>query len=193
MSQKTASLITSTIILVLIFFSTAFCDSNNRATPGEGRGAMGLKISSLAFTEGRMIPARNTCDGEDISPPLKWDSVPGGTKTLALICDDPDAPGGTWVHWVLYNLSSSVTELPEKIPTEEAISGGGRQGVNDFGRIGYGGPCPPRGSTHRYFFKLYALDTVLSLKPRATKRDLTDAMKGHILGEGQLMGSYKRK
>jgi Raf kinase inhibitor-like YbhB/YbcL family protein len=193
MFQKTTSLMISTIILTLVFFSTAFCGSKDRATTSEGRGAMALKISSSAFTEGQMIPARNTCDGEDISPPLKWDSVPEGTKRLALICDDPDAPVGTWVHWVLYNLPSSVTELSEKVPTDEAIPNGARQGLNDFGRIGYGGPCPPRGSTHRYFFRLYALNTELTLKPRATKKDLTEAMKGHILGEGQLMGIYRRK
>ncbi|MBZ5534831.1 MAG: YbhB/YbcL family Raf kinase inhibitor-like protein [Acidobacteriia bacterium] len=154
---------------------------------------MTLKISSSAFKEGQTIPVRHTCDGEDISPPLNWDPVPEGVKSLALITDDPDAPVGTWVHWVLFNLPSSVMELSEKVPAEEAFPNGARQGLNDFGRIGYGGPCPPRGSAHRYFFKLYALDTGLSLKPRATKKDLIEAMAGHILGEGQLMGIYKRR
>jgi Raf kinase inhibitor-like YbhB/YbcL family protein len=183
----------SAIILTGVFFFTSFCGSKDRAHTTEGREAMTLKVSSSAFKEGQTIPVRHTCDGEDISPPLKWDLVPEGTRSLALITDDPDAPVGTWVHWVLYNLPASVTELSEKVPTDEAIPNGGRQGLNDFGRIGFGGPCPPRGSVHRYFFKLYALDTDLSLKPRATKKDLTEAMTGHILGEGQLMGIYKRK
>lgn len=193
MFQKSASPMISIILLTLVFFSTTFCGSKDRAHSTERRNAMTLTVSSLAFKEGQLIPARHTCDGEDISPPLKWNPVPEGTKTLALISDDPDAPGGTWVHWVVYNLPASVTVLPEKVPADEAVPNGGRQGLNDFGRIGYGGPCPPRGSTHRYFFKLYALDTELSLKPRATKKDLTEAMKGHVLAEGQLMGTYKRK
>lgn len=193
MFQKITSLMISTIFLTLVFFSTAICGSKERAHTNEGREAMTLKISSSAFKEGQTIPVRHTCDGEDISPPLNWDPVPEGVKSLALITDDPDAPVGTWVHWVLFNLPSSVMELSEKVPAEEAFPNGARQGLNDFGRIGYGGPCPPRGSAHRYFFKLYALDTGLSLKPRATKKDLIEAMAGHILGEGQLMGIYKRR
>jgi len=151
-----------------------------------------IQLSTSAFTEGAPIPAKYTCDGDDISPPLKWSGVPQGAKSIALICDDPDAPVGIWVHWVLYNVSSTVAELPEGVPTTEVISGGARQGINDFKRIGYGGPCPPRGNPHRYYFKLYALDIELSLKPRATKRDVVSAMQGHILAEGQLMGTYKR-
>jgi len=152
-----------------------------------------IQLSTSAFTEGSSIPAKYTCDGDDISPPLKWSGVPAGAKSLALICDDPDAPVGIWVHWVLYNIPSTVAELPEGVPTSEVISGGARQGINDFKRIGYGGPCPPRGNPHRYYFKLYALDIELSLKPRATKKDVVSAMQGHILAEGQLMGTYKRK
>ena len=151
-----------------------------------------IQLSTSAFTEGSSIPAKYTCDGDDISPPLKWSGVPQGAKSIALICDDPDAPVGIWVHWVLYNVSSTVAELPEGVPTSEVISGGARQGINDFKRIGYGGPCPPRGNPHRYYFKLYVLDIELSLKPRAAKKDVVSAMQGHILAEGQLMGTYKR-
>lgn len=152
---------------------------------------MDIKISSAAFEEGGMIPAKYTCDEEDVSPPLAWDSIPEGTKTLALICDDPDAPMGTWVHWVLFNLHADISELPENIPPERELESGAKQGTNDFGRIGYGGPCPP-GGTHRYYFKLYALDVELDLEPGARKPQLLEAMEGHILAKGQLMGRYSR-
>jgi Raf kinase inhibitor-like YbhB/YbcL family protein len=154
---------------------------------------MTVQVTSSAFAEGQPIPAKYTCDGEDISPPLKWGSIPQGAKSLALICDDPDAPAGTWVHWVLYDLPATVAELPERVPMTETIPNGGKQGINDFKRVGYGGPCPPRGGPHRYFFKLYALDAELQLKAKATKKELVRAMEGHILAEGQLMGTYKRK
>jgi len=152
---------------------------------------MDIKVTSTAFEEGEMIPAKHTCDEEDISPPLAWDSIPEGTKTLALICDDPDAPMGTWVHWVLFNLPPDINELPENIPPEEELESGAKQGTNDFRRIGYGGPCPP-GGTHRYYFKLYALDAELDLEAGARKPQLLEAMEGHILAEGQLMGRYSR-
>ncbi len=154
---------------------------------------MTIQVSSSAFTEGAPIPARYTCEGQDVSPPLKWSNIPQNAKSIALIADDPDAPVGTWVHWVLYNLPPTVTELPEGVPTTDTLANSARQGRNDFQRTGYGGPCPPRGSPHRYFFKIYALDAMLSLKPGATKKDLLKAMEGHILAEGQLMGTYKRK
>ncbi|MGD8534293.1 MAG: YbhB/YbcL family Raf kinase inhibitor-like protein [Candidatus Aminicenantes bacterium] len=152
---------------------------------------MDIKISSAAFEEGGMIPAKYTCDEEDVSPPLAWDSIPEGTKTLAFICDDPDAPMGTWVHWVFFNLPADISELPENIPPERELESGAKQGTNDFGRIGYGGPCPP-GGTHRYYFKLYALDAELDLDAGARKQQLLEAMEGHILAEGQLMGRYSR-
>ena len=152
---------------------------------------MQLKITSPAFKEGEMIPKKYTCDGENVSPPLKWDSVPEGVKSLALISDDPDAPMGTWVHWVIFNIPPSVTELSENIPSKEILDNGAKQGTTDFGRVGYGGPCPP-GGTHRYFFKLYALDTELALRSGTTKKELLKAMERHILAEGQLMGKYKR-
>jgi len=152
---------------------------------------MDIKVSSEAFEEGGMIPAKYTCDEDDISPPLAWDSIPEGTKTLALICDDPDAPMGTWVHWVLFNLPVDISELPENVPPERELENGAKQGTNDFGRIGYGGPCPP-GGTHRYYFKLCALDAVLDLEAGARKPQLLEAMEGHILAKGQLMGRYSR-
>lgn len=152
-----------------------------------------MQLTSTAFQEGASIPAKYTCDGQDVSPPLAWSGVPDGAKSLALICDDPDAPGGTWVHWVLYNLPATVTELAEKVPTSEVLPNGARQGITDFKRTGYGGPCPPRGRPHRYYFKLYALDVELQLKPRATKKDVVSAMQGHVLSEGQLMATYQRR
>ena len=152
---------------------------------------MEIKISSRAFQEGGMIPRRYACDGEDISPPLAWTGIPEGAKTIALIGDDPDAPIGTWVHWVLFNLPADVKELAEAVPPDKELSSGAKQGKNDFRRIGYGGPCPP-GGTHRYFFKLYALDSVLDLAAGVSKADLLKAMQGHVLAEGQLMGKYKR-
>ena len=139
-----------------------------------------------------MIPAKYTCDGADISPPLQWNAAHEGTESIALISDDPDAPVGTWVHWVLFNLTADTTELAENIPPDKTLANGARQGVSDFGRIGYGGPCPPSG-THRYFFKIYALDTKIDLPAGANKRDLLKAMEGHILSQGQLIGKYKRQ
>jgi len=152
---------------------------------------MGIKIESSAFKEGGMIPVKYTCDGEDVSPPLKWGDLPTGTKSIALICDDPDAPVGTWVHWVLYNLPPNDRALPENIPPKKTLENGAVHGTNDFKRPGYGGPCPP-GGTHRYFFKIYALDKTIGLAPGAGKAQLLKAMEGHILDSGELMGKYKR-
>lgn len=152
---------------------------------------MAITITSSAFTEGAMIPKKHTCDAEDISPDLKWSGVPQGAKSLALICDDPDAPVGTWVHWVLFNIPPDITALQAGIPADATLKNGARHGKNDFRKLGYGGPCPP-GGTHRYYFKLYALDTVLTLESGSTKAQLLAAMKGHLLAEGQLMGTYKR-
>jgi len=152
---------------------------------------MDIIIKSPAFVPGGKIPGKYTCDGMDISPPLTWTSGPEGTKTFALICDDPDAPMGTWVHWVLFNLPADITEFRENVPPERELESGAKQGMNDFRKIGYGGPCPP-GGVHRYFFKLYALDKKIDLEAGATKEELLKAMEGHILAEGQLMGRYER-
>lgn len=157
-----------------------------------GGTAMAMKIESSAFNEGALIPKLHTCDGPDQSPTLAWSGTPVSAKSFALICDDPDAPAGTWVHWVLYDLPATAKGLPEGVPKDKELKGGGRQGTNDFRRIGYGGPCPPPGKPHRYFFKLYALDGTLGLDPGATKKDVEKAMQGHILGEAQVMGRYGR-
>ena len=153
---------------------------------------MDLQLTSTAFSNGEAIPVTHTADGPDTSPPLAWAGAPEGTESFALICDDPDAPMGTWVHWVYYNIPPDLSSLPEGVPPVEEPPTGGSHGKNDFGRIGYGGPSPPPGRPHRYFFKLYALDTELQLAPGATKKQLLQAMQGHILAEGQLMGNYQR-
>ena len=149
-------------------------------------------IASAAFKEGEMIPQEYTADGQNISPPLKWESAPAQTKSFALIADDPDAPMGTWVHWVIFNIPPTTTGLPENVPTKNSLPDGALQGKNDSREIGYDGPSPPSG-THRYFFKLYALDTMLKLSSGISKRELLKAMEGHILAQAQLTGKYSRK
>lgn len=151
-----------------------------------------MKLESTAFTDKGLIPSKYTCDGEDISPPLSWSEPPSGTKSLALIVDDPDAPGKTFVHWVLYDIPATARALPDNVAAEGNLPSGSLQGKNDFGKLGYGGPCPP-GGTHRYFFKLYALDTKLGLESGATKAQVLVSMDGHILAEAELMGRYQRQ
>ena len=153
---------------------------------------MTLTVSSSAFHEGAEIPARYTCEGQDISPPLNWSEPPAGTKSIALIVDDPDAPGGVFTHWVLFNLPSQTTELAEAMPAQAELPSGAQQGKTDFGRAGYGGPCPPPGRPHRYQFTVYALDQTLDLKAGASKGELLSAMSGHILAQGRLTGIYQR-
>lgn len=153
---------------------------------------MALEIKSAAFQNEGMIPSEYTCDGKDTSPPLSWSAPPKGTLSFALICDDPDAPMGTWVHWVVYNIPPDKRGLDGSFPREEKLPDGTLQGTTDFRRTGYGGPCPP-GGTHRYYFKLYALDTTLTLAPGASKQDLLKAMQGHQLAEAVLMGRYQRR
>ncbi|NUM73118.1 YbhB/YbcL family Raf kinase inhibitor-like protein [candidate division KSB1 bacterium] len=151
-----------------------------------------MELKSLVFDAGGSIPKKYTCDGPDLSPPLIWNTVPDRTQSLALICDDPDAPMGVWVHWVIFNLPADARELPEGVPPQKMLPNGAKQGLNDFRRIGYGGPCPPSGE-HRYFFKLFALDAKLDLEAGAKKADLLKAMEGHILSESKLMGKYRRR
>jgi Raf kinase inhibitor-like YbhB/YbcL family protein len=150
-----------------------------------------FKLTSTAFKEGQPIPSTYTCDGVNVSPPLEWSGVPKSARTITIIADDPDTPGGMWVHWVLYNLPADNTGLVENLPATEKLVAGGFHGKTDFGTTGYGGPCPPSG-THRYFFKIYALDGDLSLKAGATKAEVEKAMEGHIVSQGQLMGTYRR-
>ncbi len=158
------------------------------------KGGKKMEIKSPAFSNGGNIPMKYTCDGEDISPLLEWSNVPAGAKSIVLIMDDPDAPMGTWVHWVIYNIPATVKSLPERFPTKDIMKDGTTQGRNSWGRIGYGGPCPPPPTgAHRYFFKLYAIDKKLDLGPGATKEAVLQAIKGHILSEAEVMGKYKRR
>jgi hypothetical protein len=179
--------------LAAAVFCLAFSPLVANSLAAEKAGKDPMQLTSTAFTEGAAIPAQYTCDAKNISPPLKWSGVPAGAKSLALIVDDPDAPSSTWVHWVLYDLPASVSELPEDLAKSQYVTGGAKQGLNDFKHLGYGGPCPPHGKPHRYFFKLYALDSLLDLRPGLTKKDLESAMEKHILARGQLMGIYQRK
>ncbi|HXX45644.1 MAG TPA: YbhB/YbcL family Raf kinase inhibitor-like protein [Candidatus Acidoferrales bacterium] len=152
---------------------------------------MAFQITTTAFRDSAAIPRKFTCDGPDVSPALAWSDPPSGTKSLAIIVDDPDAPAGTWVHWVLYDLPADTRKLPEGVEKDRELKNGALQGRNDFGKIGYNGPCPPRGSEHRYFFKLYALDSKTGLKAGATKSDLERAISRHVLAQAQFIGTYR--
>jgi Raf kinase inhibitor-like YbhB/YbcL family protein len=151
-----------------------------------------LEVTSPAFLNGEKIPAKYTCDDQNVSPPFQWKGLPEGVQSIALIAEDPDAPGKTWVHWVLYNLPPTISDVPENIPPLKQLPACGWHGTNDFGSMGYSGPCPPSGS-HRYHFKLYALDTILNLEPGASKAQVLKAAQGHILAEAQVTGVYQRK
>ncbi len=151
---------------------------------------MVIKITSKVFNEGDPIPDRYACKGINVSPPLEWEGVLGTVK-YAIICEDPDAPSGTWTHWVIFNLPSDTTTLSEWVMEREELENGAKQGFNDFGTIGYRGPCPP-GGTHRYYFNVYSIDTEIPLPAKITKDDLLKAMNGHIINEGHLMGRYTR-
>jgi Raf kinase inhibitor-like YbhB/YbcL family protein len=151
-----------------------------------------MNLSSQSFTNGGVIPKKFTCDGADVSPQLSWTDAPASIKTFALLTDDPDAPVGNWNHWTIWNVPASAKGLPEGVPKEPRLADGTRQGLNDFHKPGYNGPCPPQGKPHRYYFKLFALDTTLDLEPTATKKDLEGAIKGHIQAQGEWMGRYGR-
>ncbi len=151
-----------------------------------------LLVTSAAFAAGAAIPDPFTCIGANISPPLAWSAPPAATQSIAILVDDPDAPAGDWVHWILFNLPPETTTLPEHMPAAATLPDGAIQGINDFRRVGYGGPCPPPGAPHRYVFKVFALDIRLQLKSSASKKELLAAMRGHILAQGQLIGTFKR-
>lgn len=151
-----------------------------------------MKISTTSFEPGRKIPMKYTCDGEDISPELSWEGAPEGTESFALIMDDPDAPGRTFTHWILYNIPADRTELPEGVFAEKIMKKGCSQGLNDFRMMGYGGPCPPPGKPHHYRFHIYALDTTLDVPSGVTKNAILAAMKGHVLAEAEIVGLYGR-
>jgi Raf kinase inhibitor-like YbhB/YbcL family protein len=151
-----------------------------------------ISVSSAAFSEGGTVPKEYTCEGQDKSPPLSWSGVPAGAKTLALIVDDPDAPSGPFTHWIVYNLPGKISALPENLPKTRSVANGGIQAMNDFGRVGYNGPCPPGGSPHHYHFRLYALTTELHLANDAGARELSEAMRGHVLSSGETVGLFAR-
>jgi Raf kinase inhibitor-like YbhB/YbcL family protein len=151
-----------------------------------------FSISTPAFQPGGTIPKKYTCEGRDLSPPLAWTAPPAGTESFVLMVLDPDAPSGTWTHWLIYDLPATVRELPENTPATATLPSGGRQGRNDFGHLGFGGPCPPPGRPHRYFFRLFALNVQLGLKPGATRREVEQAVRGHILAQTELVGRFGR-
>ncbi len=174
-------------LLALACFVTACA---REAPPAQPPTA--IELTSTAFADGDKIPARYTCDGENVSPPLAWGEPPPQTRSFALIVDDPDAPVGVFTHWVIFNIPSDARKLEEAIPTGEQLPSGALQGKNGFGKLGYAGPCPPRDSPHHYRFIIYALDKPLELPPGISKKDLLQAMEGHILAQGQLTGVYQR-
>ena len=179
------------ILLALLLAPTSPASAG--PTPAT-HSSLAMKLTSSAFADSRPIESKFTCDGANVSPALGWTDAPAGTHSFALICDDPDAPAGDWVHWVIYGIPATASGLPEHVATVERLPDGARQGMNDFGRLGYGGPCPPPGKPHRYFFRFYALDVAtLPLRPHPRKGDLLQAMQGHILAEARLIGTYQRR
>lgn len=181
--------------LFVVVLLAAACGGGRAPTPsplpGMGQSAAPLSLTSPAFPAGGEIPRKYTCDGDDVSPPLEWGTPPPGTQSLALIMDDPDAPVGTWDHWLVYNLPADARGLPEGVVVGPKAGAMGCSGKNSWGNLGYGGPCPPSGQ-HRYFFRVYALDTMLDLATGANKAQLLAAMAGHVLAQGELMGTYQR-
>lgn len=177
--------------VVMVFLLIAVSLASGEA-PRKGGGPMNMTLESPAFKDGDIIPAKYTCDGDNVSPPLSWSNPPEGTVGFALIMDDPDAPLGTWVHWIVYRIPATARFVAEGASKSKKLPEGSVEGFTDFQSTPYGGPCPPSG-THRYFIKLYALDTRLNLQPGATKKQLLDAMKGHMLAQAELVGKYKRQ
>jgi Raf kinase inhibitor-like YbhB/YbcL family protein len=182
------------IVILLVGGVVMSCRSASKSgsVPEKGARGMALTISSTAFLDGAAIPRKFTCDGQDLSPPLAWSDVPAGAQSLALICNDPDAPMGTWTHWVLWNIPPGATSLPEGLPKDASLPSGMKQGLNSWPRVGYNGPCPPPGKPHHYVFTLYALDNELDLPAQAHENALENALKGHVLAQAQLVGMYGR-
>jgi Raf kinase inhibitor-like YbhB/YbcL family protein len=186
----------SSIVIMLAGFLLLTGSGAGRApgthAPESSSTTSQMRLNTTAFEAGGFIPARFTCKGSDVSPPLVWSGNPANTKAFALVVEDPDAPGGTWTHWLAYDLPPSAHALPEDVPATGEVAGGGKQGMNDFGSLGYGGPCPPPGKPHRYFFRLYALNAPLGLKAGAKKEEVRAALRGRVLAEADLMGRFKR-
>jgi hypothetical protein len=174
------------LILVVLILAAPFKVRGQQASSSK------IELKTTSFAPGGFIPRRFTCEAADVSPALTWTEPPAGTQSFALIEDDPDAPSGTFVHWLVYDLPAAYRRLPEGLSRNEQMAGGGRQGTNDFSRTGYSGPCPPPGRPHRYFIRLYALDAKPNLRPAATRRELEAAMQGHILAQAELMGRFQR-
>lgn len=187
MSIPTNLLLAATLLGCI---ATGGCSQGPKSATGH---VAKIQITSPAFADGQPIPAKYTADAIDVSPPLAWTNVPAGTKSLALIAEDPDASSGTWVHWVIYDLPPATISLAEDVLNVPQFKNGAKQGLNDFKKTGYNGPAPPPGKAHRYYFKLYALNAMTGLAPNVTKAELLKAMDGHVLGEGQLMGTYQRQ
>lgn len=190
---KSALALCAVVLFPLLMAPAVSCGSPpSSSAETRDSSTPGFQIASAAFHEGASIPVRFTCKDEDVSPPLAWTAPPHGTRTFALIVEDPDAPGGIWTHWVVFNLPAQARSLSENEPRQAQLPGGGLQGRNSFGHVGYGGPCPPAGPAHRYLFRLYALDSMLSLKAGASRQEVLAAIRGHVLGHTQLMGRFKR-
>ena len=168
------------------------CTKTNPAGAQQPPSEQSMQITSSAFQSGGDIPAKYTCSGQNISPAFSWSDAPAGTQTFALIVSDPDTPSGDFTHWVLYGLNGTEKSLPENVPSQAQLPSGAGQGTNDFGKVGYGGPCPPPGPKHHYHFTLYALNAKLNLKPGAARAQLEQAMRGHILAQGELVGTFGR-
>ncbi len=182
----------TTSLLFCFAFTRSHKVSSAEASASEGGGTVSFAIQTNAFSAGGMIPKKFTCDGSDVSPELTWSGAPAGTQAFALIVDDPDAPMGTWTHWITWDIPASVTKFAEGTPKNETLADGTRQGKNDFKRVGYNGPCPPPGKPHRYFFKLYALGAKIDVKAGASRSELESAMKGKVLEQAEVMGKYGR-
>jgi hypothetical protein len=180
-------------LLAVLFIEKEALSGTAQTTAGARRIAtVKLDVTSPAFTNGQTIPKEYTADGKNVSPPIKWSQPPSATKSLALICDDPDAPAGTWVHWVVWGIPANTTELTEAVSSGGKLPNGAKQGTNSFRKVGYGGPSPPPGRPHRYFFKVYAVDFDLSAEPQADAKQIEQKINGHTLASGQLMGTYGR-
>lgn len=187
MERKLLDAVAAFLILIMLVRFGGMAQAEDKKS-----GMMKLSVSSPEFAQGDRIPVKYTCDGEDVSPPIYWNKGPAATQSYALIADDPDAPRGTFTHWVMYNIPSGVTRLEEYVTAVDRLDDGTMQGKNSYDKLGYGGPCPPPGKPHRYRFNVYALDSRIDLGPGASKDDLLKAMNGHVLAQGELMGTYGR-
>jgi Raf kinase inhibitor-like YbhB/YbcL family protein len=192
MKREFIYLILCCFVILSLVVSCSATETRDESSATDEDAVMTIVLSSTAFKEGDRIPVKYTCDGQDISPALVWDEPPQQTEAFVLMVDDPDAPGGVFTHWMIFNIPANTHQFGEGVPIQEQLESGALQGKNDFGKIGYRGPCPPSGSSHQYRFTIYALDQRLNLKAGASKKQVIDAMQGHILAQGRLTGTYQR-